>query len=740
MKTILKFLSIGMLVFNSGLLGSCNNNSSNSNSDTISSSEHKHSFSSPVITKEATCKEEGIRTFICDSCDFSYTEVITKLPHTLKFVVEEDEHYQKCEKCDYVSSKEKHNYATLISKITATCLVEGKEVYQCVCEKTKEISLGIGNHTYNSYNYDANTHWQVCETCKESHTNQVKHTFTEQIVKKVTCEVDGKKKFTCICGYSYEETITSTGHDLDYSNIVSRTQSGHYYNCKNCNQKVAVAHNYEEVDCEYNRPSTCYQDGHQDYKCFVCDFVTHRNLGKNNDHNFTSRWTYNGTHHWHNCLNGDGKCEEKDEYGEHSFTNVRQEPTCVEDGRINTVCVVCGYLQKYEIIKASGHEYKEEILKNATCLEVGQVKKTCNVCGDEVIEDIPLTKHTWNEYAYDVTNHWHKCSICGVEQESKVNHTLKEEVIKAATCTNPGESKFTCSVCGYSITKETTKNHAYHFDDNATDATCIEVSHWTETCEYCGDTIEVSGKEYAPHTIEYHERVEATEEKEGNNPYWECLVCYKYFKSKDCSVELSLEDIIIPATKEVITNLSLLEGYGNALQNNETSTKIYEIKAKVALIDLENNQVMVIDDNGNDFLIQFLASANINTLNEDDIITVKFNLTKDENGEISTTNVTIVNVESAEKLYSIYITGNDYVSYNYCSASSTNNAYITDDTFNILEKGETITITIYHNSTIKPVLKINGVEIVVKPVENKNDESIATFVVDGDVHIELSSK
>lgn len=44
------------------------------------------------------------------------------------------------------------------------------------------------------------------------------------------------------------------------------------------------------------------------------------------------------------------------------------------------------------------------------------------------------------------------------------------------------------------------------------------------------------------------------------------------------------------------------------------------------------------------------------------------------------------------------------------------------------------------NSTIKPVLKINGVEIVVKPVENKNDESIATFVVDGDVHIELSSK
>ena len=738
MKKILKFLSIGMLVFTSGLLGSCNNNTSNSNSNSTSSSEHKHSFSSPVITKEATCKEEGIRTFTCDSCDFSYTEVITKLAHTLKYVVEEDEHYQKCEKCDYVSEKEKHNYDTLISKIDATCLIEGKEVYKCVCEKTKEVNLGKGEHAYNNYNYDANKHWKVCEICKESHTEPVNHTFTEQIVKKVTCEADGKKKFTCICGYSYEETITSTGHDLDYSNIVSRTQSGHYYNCKKCNQKVVVAHNYVEVDCEYNRPSTCYQDGHQDYKCFVCDFTTHRNLGKTNDHNFSSLWESNGTHHWHKCLNGD--CQEKSNEGEHVIVKSVKEAICEEDGKIIYLCQICGRVQNEVTIKAPGHDYKEEILKQATCVEVGQVKKICNVCGDEVIEDIPLTKHTWNEYAYDATNHWHKCSICGVEQESKVGHTLIEEVIKAASCTESGTSKFTCSVCGYSITKETTKNHAYHFNDDATDATCMEVSHWTETCEYCGDTIEVSGTEYAPHKIDYFPRVEATEEKDGNIPYWECKVCHKYFKSKDCSVELSLEDIIIPATKEVITNLSLLEEYGNALQNNETSTNVYEVKAKVALIDLENNQVMVIDDNENDFLIQFLASANINTLNEEDIITIKFNLTKNEKGEVSTTNVTIVNVESAEKLYSIYITGNDYVSYNYCYASSTNNAYITDDTFNILEKGETITITIYHNSTIKPVLKINGVEIAVKLVENKNNESIATFVVDGDVHIDLSSK
>ena len=189
--------------------------------------------------------------------------------------------------------------------------------------------------------------------------------------------------------------------------------------------------------------------------------------------------------------------------------------------------------------------------------------------------------------------------------------------------------------------------------------------------------------------------------------------------------------------------MSLLEGYGNALQSNETSTKIYEIKAKVALIDLENNQVMVIDDNGNDFLIQFLASANINTLNEEDIITVKFNLTKNENGKVSTTNVTIVNVESAEKLYSLYMI-NDFDYNNYCYVVRSNGEEISQDTFNVLEKGETITVIIYHIENITPLLKINGKEVEVTLAENKSVGkyfvSSATYVVDGDVRIELSSK
>lgn len=42
---------------------------------------HTHSYSS-TVTKSATCTAAGIRTYICDSCGYSYTETISKTGHS----------------------------------------------------------------------------------------------------------------------------------------------------------------------------------------------------------------------------------------------------------------------------------------------------------------------------------------------------------------------------------------------------------------------------------------------------------------------------------------------------------------------------------------------------------------------------------------------------------------------------------------------------------------------------------
>ena len=46
--------------------------------------ECKHEYDQGTITKEAACKEEGIRTYTCQKCGESYEESIPLLEHVYK--------------------------------------------------------------------------------------------------------------------------------------------------------------------------------------------------------------------------------------------------------------------------------------------------------------------------------------------------------------------------------------------------------------------------------------------------------------------------------------------------------------------------------------------------------------------------------------------------------------------------------------------------------------------------------
>lgn len=50
-----------------------NNSSTNSNKDT-----HKHSYGKGIVTKAATCTEDGVMTFTCKDNDSSYTEAVPR--------------------------------------------------------------------------------------------------------------------------------------------------------------------------------------------------------------------------------------------------------------------------------------------------------------------------------------------------------------------------------------------------------------------------------------------------------------------------------------------------------------------------------------------------------------------------------------------------------------------------------------------------------------------------------------
>lgn len=134
-------------------------------------------------------------------------------------------------------------------------------------------------------------------------------------------------------------------------------------------------------------------------------------------HTYSTTWTRNETHHWHNCtITG---CEEKDGYAEHDFTN----GDCV-----------CG--QTHPHIWDNGN-----ITKEPTCTAKGEMTYTCTVCKATKTEEIATTDHTFSDkWESDDTHHWHKCINCD-EISGKAEHSYNADGV---------------CVCGYRAIPEET--------------------------------------------------------------------------------------------------------------------------------------------------------------------------------------------------------------------------------------------------------------------------------------------
>ncbi len=207
-----------------------------------------HSYESSV-TKEATCSEEGVRTYTCVNGDDSYTEAIEKLPHTPKTAVVpatcEDNgiEFTYCEVCDLILSEVttipavEHSYSGAVTK-EATCAEEGVTTYTCSnCGDSYTESIEKLPHTPKEISVPATctdngiefTYCEVCDLILSEVTNipSVEHSYTSAVTKEATCAEEGVTTYTCSnCGGSYTETIEKLPHTPgDWETVIEPTQS-----------------------------------------------------------------------------------------------------------------------------------------------------------------------------------------------------------------------------------------------------------------------------------------------------------------------------------------------------------------------------------------------------------------------------------------------------------------------------------------------------------------------------------
>lgn len=153
----------------------------------------------------------------------------------------------------------------------------------------------------------------------------------------------------------------------------------------------------------------------------------------------------------------------------HEWGNAKitQEQSC-ENPEITTyTCThsLCGRKKQVETKPALGHTWDNgKITKEATCSETGVKTYTCSRCGGTKTEDIPKTKHDYEEH-----------------------------VVKAPTCTEKGVSYYVCKNCGLTTSRRQTPatGHIHTEVRNQKDATYKENGYTGDTyCKDCGKKLE----------------------------------------------------------------------------------------------------------------------------------------------------------------------------------------------------------------------------------------------------------
>lgn len=190
----------------------------------VESSVHtSHIYDNGTITKQATCGEDGVKTYTCTECGETKTETIPKTGnHTfdegkvtqVATCNEEGIITYTCTICgqtktEPIAKTDDHQFDDGIVTKEATCGVDGERTFTCtVCGKTETESIPKTNeHTYDS----------------------------GEITKEPTCAAEGEKTYTCtVCGETKTESVSKIDTH-SYDGGTSDRKTGNVtYTCTEC--------------------------------------------------------------------------------------------------------------------------------------------------------------------------------------------------------------------------------------------------------------------------------------------------------------------------------------------------------------------------------------------------------------------------------------------------------------------------------------------------------------------------
>ena len=403
-----------------------------------------HDWDEGKVTTEATCKNTGVKTYTCNNCSETKTEVIPKTDHIWDN-----------------------------GKVTTkpSCITPGIKTYTCtVCQKTKIEEIPATGHqhtevrnvkeaTCTKEGYTGDTY---CTDCGEKLSDgkilpKKDHDYEVKEHKDATCTKAGYTLFICKnCGDEKREEIPAAGHlHTEIKNAKEATcmkagYTGDMY-CKDCGEKISsgeviakLAHTWDEGNV--TKEADCKETGVKTYTCHKCgatkteDIPMTEHTWDEGEVTTASTCTKPGVRTY-TCSVCKATRTEAIKATGHLHTEIRnkKDASCTENGYTgDTYCKDCEeLLKKGETVDVLGHQWKETKRAEPSYTEDGQIIYTCNRCGEQKAETLEKLAYPKAGTKYTVAGCQYKVTKAGAEVSLiKTNKKAKRVTIPAVIKVN----------------------------------------------------------------------------------------------------------------------------------------------------------------------------------------------------------------------------------------------------------------------------------------------------------------
>ena len=405
-----------------------------------------HDWDEGKVTTEATCKNTGVKTYTCNNCSETKTEVIPMTDHIWDN-----------------------------GKVTTkpSCITPGVKTYTCsACQKEKTEKIPATGHLHTEIRNkkeatckeDGYTGDVYCKDCGEKLFNgktiakTTEHTWDDgKVTKAATCTEKGLKLYTCtVCDKVRTEEIPATGHQhTEVRNVKEATctkagYTGDTY-CKDCGEKISsgeviekLAHTWDEGNV--TKEADCIEVGVKTYTCRKCgatkteDIPMTEHTWDEGEVTTAPTCTKPGVRTY-TCSVCKATRTEAIKATGHLHTEIRnkKDASCTENGYTgDTYCKDCEeLLKKGETVDVLGHQWKETKRVEPSYTEDGQIIYTCNRCGEQKAETLEKLAYPKAGTKYTVAGCQYKVTKAGAEVSLiKANKKAKRVTIPAVIKVN----------------------------------------------------------------------------------------------------------------------------------------------------------------------------------------------------------------------------------------------------------------------------------------------------------------